>query len=222
MSTDAKRDLPAAISASRASGSGVIESPARRAPDGPLGRVTNGARSLAPYANYAAQRLGAFGVVGVALVAFSAVAMLSANGPLREQLASDNAALARTTLAPDATAQTSASPQGQMHAFLRQLPTRDQLPGLMSQIVAVSATKGVELEQGKYELVATAKNGALARYRMVFPVVGNYPQVRGFIDASLAAVPAMSLDGLRLQRRNVGDGVVTADIDFAVFVRTTP
>ena len=221
MNTEATRDVPATTHASPTRG--VVESPASAVPPGAMVRLTTGARALAPYANYAAQRLGSLGIVGLALIIFSVVALVSANGPLREQLASDDAALAQLTAAPGgASTQTLASPQGQVDTFLRQLPTRDQLPALMNQIVAVSSAKGVELEQGKYELLATAKTGSLARYRMVFPVVGNYPQVRGFIDASLAAVPAMSLDGLRLQRRSINDGVVTADIDFAVFVRTTP
>ena len=220
MNTDAQHEVPTTAPASRASG--VVEAPARAAHASALVRVTNGARALAPYANYGAQRLGSFGIVGLALIVCSVVALLSANGPLREQFATDNAALARLTSTQGATAQIPASPQGQMDSFLSQLPTRDDLPALMSQVVAASAAKGVELEQGKYELVATTKTGAMARYRMVFPVVGSYPQVRGFVDAALAAVPAMSLDGLRLQRRNIGDGVVMANIDFAVFVRTTP
>jgi len=199
-----------------------VESHAPGVRAGGILQVAGGVRAIVPYANYALARLGRLGVVGLALLVFGAVTVLSTNAPLREQLASDNAALEQLTIEPGATTQAAASPQIQLEQFLNQLPTRDQLPSVMNLIVAASVAKGVELEQGKYELVLGTKNGEMAHYRMSFPVVGSYPQVRGFVDAALTAVPAMSLDGLRLQRRSIGDGVVTANIDFAVFVRTTP
>lgn len=187
-----------------------------------LDRVTNGARVVIPYANHFAQRLGHVGVVGVALCVFSAIAMLSTNAALREQLAGDTAALEQltSTTGTAAPAATPATPQAQYSDFLSDLPTRDDLPKVMERIVGVSAAAGVQLEEGKYELAAVGKDGHIARYRMSFPIFGSYPQVRTFIDQALSTVPAMSLDGLRLQRREVGVGVVTAELDFEVFVRT--
>jgi Pilus assembly protein, PilO len=186
-----------------------------------LAQVTQGARAMVPYANYAAQRLGKLGIIGVALCVFSAVAVVSTNSPLREQLAGDSAALEQLASTPErATQAAAATPQAQFQTFLEELPTRDDLPALMGQIVAASAATGVDLEEGHYELVAAGKAGHIARYRLSFPVMGSYPQVRGFIDQALIAVPAMSLDGLSLERGDIADRVVNAELDFAVFVRT--
>jgi len=186
-----------------------------------IAQVTHGARTVMPYANYAAQRLGKLGIIGVALCVFSAVALVSTNSPLRVQLASDSAALEQLASAPEsATRAAAATPQTQFQTFLQELPTRDDLPALMGQIVAASAATGVDLEEGHYELVTAGKAGHIARYRLSFPVMGSYPQVRGFIDQALIAVPAMSLDGLSLERADIADRLVTAQLDFAVFVRT--
>jgi hypothetical protein len=185
-------------------------------------RAVRSARAVVPYANYAAQRLGKLGIIGIALCVFSAVTLVSTNSPLRQQLLSDTVTLEQLESAPDGAnaSATRATPQAQFETFLDELPTRNDLPALMGQIVAASASIGVDLEEGHYELVAAGKAGHIARYRLSFPVMGSYPQVRSFIDQALVAVPAMSLDGLTLQRGDITDRVVTAELDFAVFVRT--
>jgi hypothetical protein len=187
-----------------------------------LATVTQGVRAVVPYADYAAQRLGKLGIVGVALCVFSAVVLVSTNSPLRQQLQSDTQTLEQFASQTDGTSAIAipTTPQAQYEAFLNGLPTRDDLPMLMGQVVTASVSTGVALEEGHYELVAAGKAGQIARYRLGFPVVGSYPQVRGFIDKALVAVPEMSLDGVTLQRSEVGEGVVNAELDFAVFVRT--
>jgi len=77
---------------------------------------------------------------------------------------------------------------------------------------------GVALETGHYVYVAP-KGGALAHYELEFPVKAGYPDIRGFIDHTLSAVPAAALGKLRFERKAVGDAVVGADIVFVVFVR---
>jgi Tfp pilus assembly protein PilO len=186
-----------------------------------VAQAVYGARSIAPYANHAVQRLGKAGIIGVALCAFSLATLISTNSPLRQQLSDDAAALEQLASASEGAAvATLASPQTQLASFVNSLPTRQDLPALMGQLVATSASVGVDLEEGRYELMTASKAGDIARYRLSFPVVGSYPQVRSFIDQALVAVPTMSLDGLSLQRGEISDGVVTAELDFAVFVRT--
>ena len=76
----------------------------------------------------------------------------------------------------------------------------------------------VVLEQGRYELTPL-HSGHLARYRMSFPIKGSYPDIRRFIDATLSTIPAAALEGLRIERKNVGDAGVSADLRFSIFVR---
>ena len=62
----------------------------------------------------------------------------------------------------------------------------------------------------------------MGRYELEFPVKAPYPNVRDFINRTLSAVPAAGLDKLRIERKVVGDPVVSADIRFVVFVRAEP
>jgi hypothetical protein len=54
---------------------------------------------------------------------------------------------------------------------------------------------------------------------MTFPVKGQYPAIRQFIDATLLAVPSAAVEGLRIERKNAGDDNVEAELGFSVFVR---
>jgi hypothetical protein len=54
---------------------------------------------------------------------------------------------------------------------------------------------------------------------MTFPIKGRYPAIRNFVDATLAAVPAAAIEGLRIERKNVGDDNVEVELGLAVFVR---
>ena len=47
----------------------------------------------------------------------------------------------------------------------------------------------------------------------------DYGNVRNFINKSLAAVPALGLDKLHVERKNVGDTLVSADVGFVIYLR---
>jgi hypothetical protein len=92
------------------------------------------------------------------------------------------------------------------------------MPAVIGQVFAEAKAAGVPLDTGHYVYTA-AKGEALARYELEFPIKASYPDVRHFIDLTLAAVPAAALGKLRLERKAVGDAIVVADVVFVVFVR---
>lgn len=185
-----------------------------------LAQLWTGTRLVVPYAEFAVQRIGRVGIVGVALLVFGVAGFVSTNAALRAQIGANEAALERIAndtgprIAP-------ATPQARYDEFVNGLPARDDVPALMQQIVTVAGNQGISLEEGKYEIVTNGSSDHLARYRMTFPVTASYPQLRGFIEGALVAIPSMSLDGLRVRRKDIGVGVVAAELDFAVFVRTS-
>jgi hypothetical protein len=185
-----------------------------------LAQIRAGTRSVVPYAEFVAHRLGRAGIVGVALLVFGAVGFASTNAALRDQISADAATLERLS-SNTGPAIAPTTPQARYDEFVNGLPSRDDVPALMQQIVTVAANQGLSLEEGKYEIVTSGNADRLARYRMSFPVTGRYPQVRALIEGALLAVPAMSLDGLRVTRKDVGVGVVAAELDFVVFVRAS-
>ena len=92
------------------------------------------------------------------------------------------------------------------------------MPTVIGQMFAEAKASGVSLDTGHYVYTA-AKGGAIARYELEFPVKASYPDIRKFIDRTLATVPAAALGKLRLERKAVGDAIVAADVVFVVFVR---
>jgi hypothetical protein len=101
------------------------------------------------------------------------------------------------------------------------LPTRAQIPAVIGQIFIQAKEAGVSLDTGHY-VFSPAKAGAIARYDLEFPVKASYPDIRGFINRTLSAVPAAALAKLHVERKAVGDPVVNANIGFVVFVRGEP
>jgi len=56
---------------------------------------------------------------------------------------------------------------------------------------------------------------------MTFPVHGRYPDIRRFIDGTLATVPGVGVEGLRLERKDIAAPEVDAEIRFALYLRNS-
>jgi hypothetical protein len=113
-----------------------------------------------------------------------------------------------------ATAKPAQSPE----QFAASLPTREQIPGILKVVLTQATEAGVALDQGRYTF-SPATSNRLARYTFEFPVKANYGNIRSFIDKSLAALPALGLDKLHVERKTVGDVVVNADVGFVIYLR---
>ncbi len=177
-------------------------------------------RDLAPRARLAARRLGPAGLAGLALLV-GAIVVAAVAQPVRERAAGLQAQLAaldgaRATMRDQAT-----SPVDQAGEFLNRFPTRAELPAVVAAFGASANKAGVTLEEGTYTWEAR-KGASLARYVIDLPVKGSYPAIRQFVSNTLVAVPAASLDTLRLERRDVVEGEVEAGLRFTVFVRSSP
>lgn len=178
-------------------------------------------RDAAPRVRLAARRLGPAGIGGLALLVGALVVAALVVQPARhraETLQAQLAALdsARATMRDQAT-----SPADQAGEFLNRFPTRAELPAVVAAFGASANKAGVTLAEGTYTWEAQ-KGASLARYVIDLPVKGSYPAIRQFVSNTLVAVPAASLDTLRLERREVADGAVEAGLRFTVFVRSSP
>ena len=182
--------------------------------------VQRTASDVSLYLSRRAQYVGRTGIVGVSLIVFAVVTLLTANWAqhlqfteLRNDLVTaQQTATARRLAGPDLS-----GAEG-LQTFVRKLPTRSELPVITEAIVKQAAAAGLVLERGSYDFTVT-RSGQIVRYRMTFPVLGAYPNIRSFIDGTLAAVPNAAVDGLKLERKSIGAREVEADIRFAVFMR---
>ena len=109
-------------------------------------------------------------------------------------------------------------PEQSPQQFAASLPTRQQIPALLGVVLVQATDAGIVLEQGRYTF-SPATSNRLARYTFEFPVKGDYGKIRSFINKSLAAIPALGLDKLHVERKNVGDTAVIADVGFVIYLR---
>jgi hypothetical protein len=148
-----------------------------------------------------APRIGRMSAAGLILLLGSGVLWLSTIMPMARNVALLDSEVGRLEAAARSGATAIRSP-----------------PAILSVVITQATEAGLELESGQYEF-APSRSGRIARYRLNFPVRGTYPQLRQFIDGTLAALPAVALEGLRLERKTVGEDVLDADLGFAVIVR---
>jgi hypothetical protein len=171
------------------------------------------ARAL-PMLRYQVSRIGPLGLGGalflLTAMILTAVMLIPAQRAvlgLKDQLA----AASHMTRLP---AQPSMTP----HQFAGSLPTRAQIPALLGTVLTQAEGAGVSLDQGRYSFSPAAPN-RLASYTFEFPIKGDYGSVRAFINKSLTAIPALGLEKLRIERKNVGDTSVHAEVAFIIYLR---
>lgn len=178
-----------------------------------LPRLQATAAHVVPYLQYRLARLGATGQMGLATLGAAAIIAVTVLLPGQRALQTMSEELARARHAPAPPSVAQVAPR-----LLASLPTRSQVPGVIGKVYAEAKAAGVSLDTGHY-LYTPPKGQTIARYDLEFPVKAGYPDIRSFIDRTLAAVPAAALGKLRVERKAVGDAVVMADIDFVLFVR---
>ena len=165
-----------------------------------------------------AASLGWPGVVGLGLLVSIAGFHVSTLAPQQLRLE----ALREENIQLRQRAKTSASdaPQGpaeKLAAFYAFFPPSKSLPDLLERIFASAKRQSLALEHGEYRALKDSVGG-LTRYQVTLPVRGSYPQIRKFVDAALAEVPALSLDSIQFERRKIGDATVDAKLKLVVFL----
>jgi hypothetical protein len=167
-----------------------------------------------PMALYQMNRIGRAGAAGAAMLLFAVIFFFSAILPQQRELLSLDQ---RIKQAHHLNGAADSAPV-KLNRFMNALPKRGDLPNLVGQVFTIAAASGVILDRGRYEMVPM-RAGHLAQYRMTFPVKGHYPEIRKFIDAVLTAIPSVAVEGMRIERKAVGEENVAADLRFSIFVR---
>jgi len=181
-----------------------------------LSRV--GAANLVPYVSRQLQYVGRTGTAGLGLSVFALAFFFGASFPLKSQLAELQSNVNR---AGQTRAEVRGTAPAAVDSFVNHLPAQAELPVLTEKIVAAASTAGIALERGTYD-VTTTRTGRLVRVRMTFPVHARYPDIRRFVDTTLATLPGAAVDGLRLERKDVAAAEIDADIRFALYLRRSP
>ena len=166
-----------------------------------------------PRAAWTISRTGRLGFLGIALLLTAALFLLSTH----LKVAADIEALRADLAAAQGQARTSAADKGAVPATaMRALPARTEMPAILRQLFNKAKQARLAVDIGKYEINAMASSGVI-RYQIAFPVIGPYPQIRAFIDATLSTMPAVALGDLVLDRKSIADGNVEAQIRLTVY-----
>jgi len=167
-----------------------------------------------PQARYQLMRVGPAGLTGIGVLVAAAVAAIALLLPAHQSVLALRDELTKAGHTMPATVKPQQSPQ----QFAASLPTREQIPALLGVVLAQATEAGITLEQGRYTF-SPATSNRLAHYTFEFPVKADYGNIRSFINNSLAAVPALGLDKLHVERKTVGDTLVSADVGFIIYLR---
>lgn len=173
----------------------------------------NAALALA-WVRYLTERLGWPGLLGLALAVAAAAVQFAAveeaerrNADLRLEIARWSERLA---------AGPADLPAAESRALAR-LPGGSSLAPVVALVHAAAQRRQIVLDQGEYAWQGEAGRQA-ARYRMIFPVHGTYPQLRGWAADVLAARPELALEEFSFRRENIGSETVEARIRFTAAV----
>ncbi|VVN38576.1 GspMb/PilO family protein [Pseudomonas fluorescens] len=108
-------------------------------------------------------------------------------------------------------------PQRQLDDFRNKLPAQPQATVAIDRIYALAAQEHITLARGEYALGVDPKTH-LARYQILLPVRGSYPQLRRFLHVLLGQLPAVVVEDLELQRKKIGDTDLNGRIRMTLYL----
>jgi hypothetical protein len=140
------------------------------------------------------------GIAGVAAIALLAAALafssfvvrpLEARGLLLQERASGKA----PAMQPGA---------DKVAAVYEFLTKEEDTTDWLAKLHGIGTATGVHLKSASYR--TQPAEGRIVRTEIVLPVSGSYGQIRDFLKRSLAEIPVLSVDQLKLRRENIGSG----------------
>lgn len=108
-------------------------------------------------------------------------------------------------------------PQRQLDDFRSKLPAQPQATVAIDKIYALAAKERITLARGEYALGIDPKTH-LARYQILLPVRGSYPQLRRFLHALLGQLPAVVVEDVEFQRKKIADTDLTGRIRMTLYL----
>ena len=167
------------------------------------------------------QGLGVPGVAGLAMLLLALVWALGGLMPdwsslqtLTQQTREAGEYLAKVE---DGSVAAPVVPQRQLDDFRSKLPAQPQATVAIDKIYALAAQEHITLARGEYALGIDPKTH-LARYQILLPVRGSYPQLRRFLHALLGQLPAVVVEDVEFQRKKIVDTDLTGRIRMTLYL----
>lgn len=172
-------------------------------------------------AREALQRLGWPGLGGVVLLGFAALwsALAVQHGIETRERAAARAREAETRLALARRGELDVMPQPEriLRDFHTALTGQPAATTDIDRLYAAAEAERISLARGEYALVVEPDT-ALARYQILLPVRATYPQLRRFLASAMGELPALGLEDLDLQRKQVADTELEGRIRMTLYL----
>jgi hypothetical protein len=162
-------------------------------------------------------RLGAAGVLGVGVLLACAGFYLSAVVPAERELAAQRLAAERLRTRTPYQPVAADGRRDQLRRFHNLFPPVEKLTDQLEQLYGIARGAQLGLSQGEYRL--EKRSAGLWSYRVVLPVRGTYPQIRGFVASVLKTMPIASVDGLRFERKKAVETQIDAQVRLTIHFR---
>jgi hypothetical protein len=171
-----------------------------------------------------ASRLGVIGKTGLGLIVVSAIYFFSALLPQESDLQRLKER-AETLQMQEHAKQNPGETEGgkklsgdqALQVFYDFFPRIDSSPFWIRELVQLAKKQGVELNSSEYRLVSDG-DARLARYEMILPVKGRYPQIRAFMSEALEAVPAMAISAIAMKRENIASDRLEVRLEINLYL----
>jgi hypothetical protein len=164
--------------------------------------------------------LGAAGVAGLALLAAALAFFTLVLQPLEEHRARLERRLERAAPTPRGVLRSGAGPAAQLAAFYGFLERGREPPEWLARLHQLAGDAGLQLPAAEYRLHATGT--PLERYEIVLPVSGTYAELRAFLEAALAGIPVLSLDGVSFTRERADQARLRAELRLTLHLVRRP
>jgi len=166
------------------------------------------------------ERLGAAGIAGVLLLATAAIGLFYAPR-LLDEADSMHEAVDRTRARLSEIDREFAAKPGsmlQLDRFHAWLPPFEQSTSDLRKLFEIAESRRIQLPKGDYALKGDDAHH-IARLDVVLPIKDKYADVRGFVAATLDALPHASLAELRLERPAASVEPLDARLRITLFYR---
>lgn len=162
-------------------------------------------------------RLGVAGVLGIGVLLACAGFYLSAIAPAAHELAAQRLAAERMHSRSPYQPVKARGQADELIRFQNLFPPLERLTDELGRLYGLARKSNLELTHGEYRL--EKPRTGLWSYHVVLPLRGTYPQVRGFVAAVLKSMPFASVDGLRFERKRVGENMLDAQMRVTLYFR---
>ncbi len=164
-------------------------------------------------------RLNLIGKIGLGLLILSTVFFWAAVLPQKEgvhKLKEQAASMQQRTQVESAVG-TKLDDNQALQVFYDFFPSIDSSPYWIKELDRIAKKHKVVLSRSDYRLMQE-KDSKLARYEMILPVHGSYPQIRAFIADMLETIPAMALVDIVLKREDIKSGKLDARLNMNLYL----